>query len=30
LTSAKAVSAYRRAEPTGKQGLQNVNTKGDN
>jgi len=27
LTSSKAVSAYRRAEPTGKQGLQDVNTK---
>lgn len=26
LTSAKAVGAYRRAEPTGKQGLQDVNT----
>ena len=29
-TSAKAVGVYRRAEPTGKQGLQNVNTKRDN
>ena len=29
LTSAKAVGAYRRAEPTGKQGLQNVNTRKD-
>jgi len=27
LTSAKAVGAYRRAEPTGKNGLQDVNTK---
>ena len=27
LTSAKAVSAYRRAEPTGKAGLMDVNTK---
>jgi pilus assembly protein CpaD len=30
MTSAKAVGAYRRAEPTGKQGLQNVSTKRDN
>jgi pilus assembly protein CpaD len=30
MTSAKAVGAYRRAEPTGKQGLQSVNTKRDN
>ena len=30
LTSAKAVGVYRRAEPTGKQGLQDVNTKRDN
>ena len=27
LTSAKAVGAYRRAEPTGNQGLQDINTK---
>ena len=30
MTSAKAVGAYRRAEPTGKQGLQSVSTKRDN
>ena len=30
MTSAKAVGVYRRAEPTGKQGLQEVSTKRDN